>query len=85
MSRVQGVFEARRGARLRVPGPAARTVSIDPEFVSGGAYKATIVRDRMDTDAAVEIESLAARRGQPIRIAMRSAGGFVVRFSKPGP
>jgi alpha-glucosidase len=82
------LFARRRGDSWFVAalnGPAARTVTIDPEFLSGGAYKATIVRDKMDNDAAVEIESLSARRGQPLRIAMRGAGGFVVRFSKPGP
>lgn len=76
---------AHGGLSVALNGPAARTVTLHPEFLSGGAYRATIVRDRLDNDAAVEVESVTARRGQPLRMAMRGAGGFVVRFSKPGP
>jgi alpha-glucosidase len=82
------MFARRRGDVWFVAalnGPAARTETIDPDFLSGGAYRATIVRDRMDNDAAVEVESVPARRGQPLRMAMRGAGGFVVRFSRPVP
>jgi len=80
------IFARRRGDSWFVGalnGPAARTVTIDPSFLSAGSYTATIVRDRMDNDGAVEMESRAVRRGQPLRIAMRAAGGFVVRLSKP--
>jgi hypothetical protein len=40
------------------------------------------VRDRLDDPAAMEVQTLEARRGKPMEIAMRPAGGVVVRFSK---
>jgi hypothetical protein len=52
-------------------GPAARTMSIDPSFLGTGTYKATIVRDNLDNDAAVIVESKDVRAGPPLQIAMR--------------
>jgi hypothetical protein len=41
-----------------------------------------IVRDNLDEDGAEVIETKEARRGQPLEIPMRAAGGFVVRFTR---
>jgi alpha-glucosidase len=79
------IFARRRGDTWFVGalnGASARTVTIDPGFLAAGAYKATIVRDNLDHDGAVVVDSTAARRDQPLQIAMRAAGGFVVRFAR---
>ena len=79
------VFARRRGDAWFVGalnGPAARTMTMDPSFLGTGTYKATIVRDNLENDAAVEMESKDVRRGQSLQIPMRAAGGFVVRFTK---
>ena len=78
------VFARRRGDVWFVGGlngPVARTVAIDPSFLGSGTYRATVVRDNLGNDAAVEVETKDVRRGQPLPIAMRAAGGFVVRFN----
>jgi alpha-glucosidase len=79
------VFARRRGDAWFVAalnGPAARTVTIDPSFLGTGTYKATIVRDTLENDASVEVGTSEVRRGQPVPIQMRAAGGFVVRFAR---
>ena len=63
-------------------GPNARTVTIDPSFLGTGTYKATIVRDNLGNDAAVEMETRDTRRGQTLQFLMRAGGGFVVRFTR---
>jgi hypothetical protein len=40
------------------------------------------VRDNLEQDGAVVVETRDARRGQPLELSMRAAGGFIVRFSK---
>ena len=79
------IFARRRGDTWFVGalnGPSSRAVTIDPVFLGNGTYKATVVRDNLENDAAVVVDSSEARRGQPIQIAMRAAGGFVVRFAR---
>jgi alpha-glucosidase len=79
------IFARRRGEAWFVGGingPEPRTVTVDPSFLRTGNYQATVVRDNLENDAAVDVETRAARRGRPLRIAMRGAGGFVVRFSR---
>jgi alpha-glucosidase len=80
------VFARRSGERWFVAamnGPDARTVRIDPSFLGAGRYRALMVRDDPDDTGTVTIETRAALRSQPIEIAMRGAGGFIVRFT-PG-
>jgi alpha-glucosidase len=63
-------------------GSQARTVTIDLSFLGAGTYKALIVRDKSDDPATVDVETRDIGRGQPLTIAMRAGGGFVVRLSK---
>jgi hypothetical protein len=40
------------------------------------------VRDKADDPAAIDVETRQIRSTQPLEIAMRPAGGFVVRLTK---
>lgn len=63
-------------------GPSARTITVNPSFLGSGNYVLTIVRDDPASDAAVQVERRDIRGAQPLEMAMRPAGGFVLRFSK---
>ncbi len=79
------VFARRRGNDWFVAGlngPTERTIKIDPSFLGSGAYAATIVRDKPDDPAAMDVQRVESRRGQPIEVTMRPAGGFVVMLEK---
>ena len=79
------IFARRRGDTWFVGGlngSTARTVTLDPSFLGNGRYTATIVRDILDNDAALTVESREARRGQTLELPVRAAGGFVVRFAR---
>jgi alpha-glucosidase len=58
-------------------GPTARTVKIDMSFLPRGTHRALIVRDKLDADAAVEVETREVSGS--IEIPMRAGGGFVIR------
>jgi alpha-glucosidase len=64
-------------------GPTARTVKIDLAFLGADRAKALIARDRLEEAGAIEVEQRDVSRGQPLEIAMRPAGGFVVRLTRP--
>jgi alpha-glucosidase len=79
------VFARRRGNVWFVGalnGPAARSITVNPSFLESGNYVLTIVRDDPAGEEAVQVERRDVRRGQPLELAMRPAGGFVLRFSK---
>ncbi len=79
------VFARRRGDTWFVAalnGPEARTITVDTAFLKPGTYKAMVVRDNLEQDGAEVVDTREVRRGQPIELAMRAAGGFVIRFSK---
>jgi alpha-glucosidase len=61
-------------------GPTARTVTVDLGFLPKRPYRALIVRDKLDNDAAVEVETKDVRGS--IEIPMRASGGFVVRLTR---
>jgi alpha-glucosidase len=63
-------------------GPTARTVKIDLGFIGGDRAKALIARDRLEDAGAIEVEQRDLPRGEPLEIAMRPAGGFVVRLKR---
>lgn len=64
-------------------GPEARTVKVDLSFLGRpGAAKALIARDKLDDSAAIEVESRQLSAKQPLEIAMRAGGGFVVRLTR---
>jgi alpha-glucosidase len=79
------LFARRSGDRWFVAamnGSQARTVTLDLAFLGAGTYKALIVRDKLDDPAAVDVDTREVSRGKPLEMAMRGAGGFVVRLSK---
>jgi alpha-glucosidase len=63
-------------------GPTARTVKIDLAFLGFERAKALIARDRLEEAGAIEVETRDVSRGQPLEIAMRPAGGFVIRLTR---
>ncbi len=63
-------------------GPQARTIQVPLSFLGEGEYKAALVRDNMENDAAVRMENKNLQRDDPLAIEMRSGGGFVARLSK---
>jgi alpha-glucosidase len=63
-------------------GPAARTVKVDLRFLGSERAQAVIARDRLDEAGAIEVERREVLRNRPLEIAMRPAGGFVVRLTR---
>ncbi len=79
------LFARRSGATWFVAamnGPAARTVTIYPGALGINGGQALIARDRLDDPAAIDVERRALARGERLEIAMRPAGGFVVRLTR---
>jgi alpha-glucosidase len=77
------LFARRSGTRWFIAamnGPGERTVKVDLSFLPKGTYNALVVRDRLDNDAAVEVETRQVR--EAIEIPMRASGGFVVRLTR---
>jgi alpha-glucosidase len=77
------LFARRSGDRWFVAamnGPAARTIRLDLSFLPAGSWKALIVRDHLEQDAAVVVETRPL--SAPFEIEMRPAGGFVVRLTR---
>ena len=76
---------ARRSGRTwfiaAMNGPAQRTVKVDLGFLPKRTFTARIVRDRLDNDAALEVETRQVRGS--IEIPMRASGGFVMRILDP--
>lgn len=63
-------------------GPDARTVKVDLGFLGRDRAKALIARDRLEDAAAIEMEQRDVTRSQPVEIAMRAGGGFVMRLTR---
>jgi alpha-glucosidase len=63
-------------------GPQARTIQVPLSFLGEGRYKASLVRDNKESDAAVVMKNSTAKRGDMLTIEMSSGGGFVGRFSE---
>jgi alpha-glucosidase len=77
------LFARRSGARWFVAamnGPAQRTVRVDLGFLPNRTYNALIVRDKIDNDAAVEVETRQVRGS--IEIPMRASGGFIILLTR---
>jgi len=68
-------------AVMRAAGPSKK-IQVPLTFLGDGTYKAVLVRDDTDKDAAVLIENSNARRTETLAIQMRSGGGFVGLFTK---
>ncbi len=63
-------------------GPSARTVKVPLAFLGGGEYKATLVRDHKDNDAAVAIENTTGKQSDALSLELRPGGGFIARFTR---
>ena len=61
-------------------GPTERTITVDLSFLPSGSHSALIVRDKLDDAGSVEVETRAVSRS--VTIAMRAAGGFVLRLAR---
>ena len=75
------LFARRSGNRWFIAamnGPTVRTVRVDLGFLGRRRHQALIVRDRLDNDAAVEVETRAVSGS--VEIPMRASGGFVIRI-----
>jgi alpha-glucosidase len=59
-------------------GRSARTVAVDLSFLPPGTHRALIVRDRLADAAALDVETREV--SNTIEIAMRPAGGFIMRI-----
>jgi alpha-glucosidase len=63
-------------------GPQAKTIKVPLSFLGDGRYKASLVRDDKENDAAVVLEDRTVRRDDTLKIEMVNGGGFVGRFTK---
>jgi len=63
-------------------GSQAKTIQVPLSFLGDGQYKASMVRDDKENDAAVVLEDRTVRRGDTLTIEMTSGGGFVGRFTR---
>lgn len=63
-------------------GPQAKTIKVPLSFLGDGRYKASLVRDDKENDAAVVLENRTVRRDDTLKIEMVNGGGFVGRFTK---
>jgi alpha-glucosidase len=63
-------------------GPQAKTIKVPLSFLGDGRYKASLVRDDKENDAAVVLEDKNVRRDDTLKIEMVNGGGFIARFSK---
>jgi alpha-glucosidase len=63
-------------------GPDARRVDVPLSFLGSGEYHGSLLRDRKDEPAAVQIENVTVRRRDSLAIELSSGGGFVGRFSR---
>ncbi|MBN1361810.1 MAG: glycoside hydrolase family 97 N-terminal domain-containing protein [Sedimentisphaerales bacterium] len=62
-------------------GPS-RTIQVPLSFLGDGAYRASLVSDNKETDAAVVLDNRTVRRNDTLTIELTSGGGFVGRFTK---
>jgi alpha-glucosidase len=61
-------------------GSEGRTITVPLSFLPAGNYKAALVRDDLDNDAAVVLEEKSVTRDDSLTLEMRNGGGFVGRF-----
>jgi alpha-glucosidase len=62
-------------------GPAPRRVDLRLGFLGKGSYRATLVRDKGEDGAALELEEREVARGDAVALDLRAGGGFVARLS----
>ncbi len=64
-------------------GPSAKTINIPLSFLGKDEYRAMLVRDNKNDDAAVEVENTTSKSSDTLVIELSDGGGFIARFSKP--
>src|SRR5688572_29948661 len=77
------IFARRKGDMWMLAvmcGSDGRTIDVPLAFLGEGAYKASLVRDDMENDAAVVLEEATVQRGDALTIELRNGGGFVGQF-----
>lgn len=82
------VYARRRGDRWFLGvlnGPSARTLKVPLSFLGKGTYRATMVKDRAEDPAALDLEAREVTKEAVLEVAMRAGGGFVSRFLPSGP
>lgn len=60
-------------------GPA-KTIKVPLSFLGEGRYKATLVKDNKENDAAVVLENTTLQHDGTLTIEMINSGGFIARF-----
>jgi alpha-glucosidase len=63
-------------------GPTARTLSVPLSFLGEGVYRASIVRDRKDDPASVQVEHATLGRSGSVAVELNNGGGFIARFAR---
>ncbi|HKS38046.1 MAG TPA: glycoside hydrolase family 97 N-terminal domain-containing protein [Verrucomicrobiae bacterium] len=63
-------------------GPEAKTVAVPLAFLGSGQYRASVVRDRKDDPAAVQIEDASANRNESWTFELAPGGGCIARFRR---
>jgi alpha-glucosidase len=79
------IFARRKGDMWMLAvmcGTEGRTITVPLSFLPEGEFKAAMVRDDMQNDAAVKLKDANVNRGESITIELRNGGGFVGRFTK---
>jgi alpha-glucosidase len=64
-----------------VNGPSAKTVELPLSFLGEGEYRTSLVLDRQDDSAAVEIKTAKSQRGDVLKVELSAGGGAVARFT----
>ena len=79
------IFARRKGDMWMLTvmcGTEGRTIEVPLSFLGAGEYRASLVRDDLEKDAAVVLEEVVLDRSHTLAIEMRDGGGFVGRFMK---
>jgi len=61
-------------------GLTGKTIRIPLHFLRPRNYRATLIRDRIDEPAAVQMEKVSVSRRESMTVRMRAGGGFVARL-----
>lgn len=78
------VFARRTGRDWYLAGinaSGSRSVTVNPSFLGGGRFAATIARDDLANPAAVKVDNALVTATSPLTFEVRDGGGFVVRLA----
>jgi alpha-glucosidase len=77
-------FARRKGATWFLAvlnGAKERSLTVPLSFLDRRKYDSMIVSDKLDNAAALNVAKAVAQRTDSLKLEMRSAGGFIARFS----